>query len=217
MTGAERRLKLREVGVPTPIQIHDSWCSYMGELILFSTGGVVMKIYALEADHKRCKVGITNDPMTRLKTLESQGGFTITNLLFIEVGDRAAVLEKKAHEILSHSRLSTSFGARSEWFAVPFHHALASILSVAYDIGIQFGGGESVIVNIYASEWGEKLYANEWDAASATLEADYEAFVDDAASCFDDFIHISERIERRSSELINAFNKYNEITGAERP
>ena len=108
-----------------------------------------MKLYLLEADSGKCKVGISGDVITRLKGLESSGGFKIVNLFYVELGENAYAVEQAVHKRLEECRERTSFGGRSEWFTARFTYALAAVLELVYDVGLWLDdtGGPSMWLN----------------------------------------------------------------------
>lgn len=111
-----------------------------------------MKLYVIEADHKRCKVGITENPMNRLKQLESAGGFETINMAYFEVGNNGNSMEKEIHNSLNKYRQKTSFGSKSEWFKVGFAQAVHEVSRVLHtNLKVNIGIPHSAM-NIV--EWG---------------------------------------------------------------
>ena len=74
--------------------------------------------------------------MSRLKGLESAGGFKVINLFYVDLGENAYEVEQEVHHTLSGFRQRTSFNTRSEWFMVRFTWALAVVLQQVYKVGL---------------------------------------------------------------------------------
>ena len=154
-----------------------------------------MKIYVIESNHQRTKVGISADPLARLKSLESSGGFTATNFFFVEVGEAASEIEMNVHRELGYSRLETSFGRKSEWFDVPFHVALLATLSKVYDMGI-FLTDE---VEIRLTDM-RLLDTDREEFVSAYAPINFEEFIDDTV----DSIYFDSPVYERFVAAVNS-------------
>ena len=85
-----------------------------------------MKLYVIEADHGKCKIGVTEDPLSRLKQLESAGGFRAVNFFYVEIDsqERETTLLKK----FASSRMVTSTKSRTEWVDADFIEIVSSVL-----------------------------------------------------------------------------------------
>lgn len=94
-----------------------------------------MKLYIVEADHGRCKIGVTNDFATRIKQLESAGGFKTTQSRTYELGDNARAAEALSHRYLSEYRIRTS-NTSTEWFRCYFIEAVAAVEGAIVQLGL---------------------------------------------------------------------------------
>lgn len=73
------------------------------------------------------KVGITKDVLSRMATVESHGGFHITQVKAFGPFSNASVVESKAHAMLSDCRTV------GEWFGIPFDKAVSAVRVAAGD------------------------------------------------------------------------------------
>ena len=87
-------------------------------------------VYVTRGDHGRCKIGITNNPNSRLLQLSTASAFPLS-FAYIGVtksGDGSNV-EREAHAILDRYRVN------GEWFDCPPELAIAAVNGAAARIG----------------------------------------------------------------------------------
>ena len=91
-----------------------------------ATNGKPAFVYVTRADHGRCKIGITNNPNSRLLQLSTASAFPLsfTYIGVAESGDSSNV-EREAHAILDRYRVN------GEWFDCPPELAIAAINGAA--------------------------------------------------------------------------------------
>lgn len=87
-----------------------------------------MKLYVIEADHGRCKIGVTEDPLARLKQLESAGGFRAVNFFYMEIDSQE--IETRMLKKFMSSRMITSTKSKTEWVDADFIEIVSSVLEV---------------------------------------------------------------------------------------
>jgi transcriptional regulator with XRE-family HTH domain len=86
------------------------------------------------------KIGITTDPIARIRALETQGGFQASRAWVSFPTSRAQAVEMKAHADLSESRVI------GEWFSSEFDSAVKTVESAL-----------SSDFTIYATDIGERI------------------------------------------------------------
>lgn len=81
------------------------------------------KLYVIEAEERKCKIGISENPLKRLAQLEGAGGFRAKSFFYTEV-DNCEGAERRLLDIFSDERVTTSTNTKSEWVKAEFVHVL---------------------------------------------------------------------------------------------
>lgn len=86
-----------------------------------------MHVYILQRPDGLLKIGFSTDPTTRLRNLETQGGFSASSAWVSVPTEKAKSAERKAHKKLSEHRVI------GEWFDAGFDDALGAVLDALSD------------------------------------------------------------------------------------
>lgn len=86
-------------------------------------------VYVIEKEDSKVKVGFSQTPELRIKTLQRSGGFRITNYKIFGPFQNGCEVETRIHHKLAEQRLI------GEWFDISFDEAV----SVAENIADEFG------------------------------------------------------------------------------
>jgi Meiotically up-regulated gene 113 len=95
-------------------------------------------VYVITADHGLSKIGISNDPAGRLKSLQTGSAHPLRVALAIPVptASTAYEIEQEAHALLTDRRAS------GEWFSVSSNVAIAAVYGAAERLGVDLNGEE---------------------------------------------------------------------------
>lgn len=87
-------------------------------------------IYVISGDHGRQKIGITDDPSARIKSLRTGSPYALKFEFLGETeNNTAGPIEVEAHFMLNQHR------AEGEWFVVPPDVAVTAVMAAAHRLG----------------------------------------------------------------------------------
>ena len=102
----------------------------MKELIPKGTPKNGQWVYVIEKPDKKVKIGRTKNLESRIKSLESQGGFKISRIAVYGPYDNGHSVETKALRMFKAHRLV------GEWFNIDFQEASVFVSKIAEEVGL---------------------------------------------------------------------------------
>ena len=85
-----------------------------------------MHVYAIQRPDGQVKIGTSTAPQSRIRTIETQGGFDSVNRFVTDELENPNQVEKAAHSLLAEHRKV------GEWFCVDFDIAVGAICSATH-------------------------------------------------------------------------------------
>jgi len=104
----------------------------MKELIPKDTPKNGQWVYVIEKENNHVKIGRTKNLESRIKTLESQGGFKVSRIAVYGPYNNSHSIETKAHRMFQAQRLV------GEWFNVDFQEVSISVSKIADEVGLNY-------------------------------------------------------------------------------
>lgn len=163
-------------------------CAWDGPWDLYPYEGLAaVYVIAPVNDTGFCKIGITDNPVNRLSTIQTSHwvDLKIHSILWVW-GNNARVVEKASH----NEAKARSLEMRGEWVKSTTYGALDLVLDVAARLGVEAGGNESVRMTFADDQAGRahayrsQTKAN--DAANAILKAQRQGYELDKVVSFVD-------------------------------
>lgn len=168
-----------------------------------------MKLYVIEADRGRCKIGVSENPIKRLAQLEGAGGFSAKSFFYTEFDD-CAEAEKQLLNWFDKERVATSTGGKSEWVNAEFIKVLMYTLTKKWKFMFSVDAHLTLNITDCFEEWEYVALYGTADWQTIHISYDKNQIVNNLITgCYgsDSKIAIADMLTEAVTEVENSLNK----------